>query len=85
MNFKTFNPTMGELIAEYETLTKDEVFNIAECCTTAFQSWSKADLTERISYMKKLAEILKDNKDTFARLITLEMGKTIKESFAEIA
>ncbi len=84
MNFRTFNPIMGELIAEYETLTRDEVFSIADCCSTAFRSWSKVDITERIGYMKKLADILKENKDTFARLITLEMGKPIKEAFAEV-
>jgi succinate-semialdehyde dehydrogenase/glutarate-semialdehyde dehydrogenase len=84
MNFKTINPTMGELIAEYETLTKEEVFNIAECVETAFYSWKKIDIAERVGYIKKLAEILKDNNDTFARLITLEMGKPINESIAEI-
>ncbi|MFQ5837616.1 MAG: NAD-dependent succinate-semialdehyde dehydrogenase [Thermoplasmata archaeon] len=84
MKFKTINPATGEVIAERETMSRDEVFAIAEACHAAFLKWRQLDVSQRVPYLLKLAEVLRNRKEKYARLITTEMGKPIKDSLAEI-
>ena len=84
MIFKTINPATEEMIAEFDTLTKEYVLEIGEECNLAFESWKVLSIQERAGYMRKLASVLRANKAEYARLITLEMGKPIKESFSEV-
>jgi succinate-semialdehyde dehydrogenase/glutarate-semialdehyde dehydrogenase len=84
MIFKTINPATEETIAEYETMPREAVFELLAGCEAAFQNWKNLSITERIPYFRKLAEVLRNNKEKYAKLITIEMGKTITESRSEI-
>ncbi|WP_455391609.1 NAD-dependent succinate-semialdehyde dehydrogenase [[Eubacterium] cellulosolvens] len=84
MKFKTINPATEEVNAEYETMSREEVMDIVKECNFAFQSWKKIPIQERIGHIPNLAGELRANIDEFARLITVEMGKPIKESKAEV-
>ncbi len=84
MKFQTINPSTEEVIAEYETMSQQEVLAIAEACEVAFQNWKKFSVTERCDYVRKLVEVLRTNQEKYARLMTLEMGKPIVEARAEI-
>lgn len=84
MIFKTINPTTEESIEEYETMPGEAVFELLAGCEAAFQNWKNLSITERIPYFRKLAEVLRNNKEKYARLITIEMGKPITESRSEI-
>lgn len=50
----------------------------------AWRSWSRTPVGERGRLMHRVASYLRENKPRIARLITLEMGKPIVESEAEI-
>jgi len=84
MIFKTINPATEEPIAEYETMPGEAVFELLAGCEAAYQNWRNLSITERIPYVRKLAEVLRNNKEKYAKLITIEMGKPITESRAEI-
>ena len=84
MKFKTINPATEETIAEFSTLSKEEVLEAAERSHSAWKDWRKVDISERSDYFRKLAKVLKNNKERYARLMTLEMGKPIKQSLAEV-
>ncbi|MFQ5871318.1 MAG: aldehyde dehydrogenase family protein, partial [Candidatus Geothermarchaeales archaeon] len=84
MKFRTINPANEGVVAEYETMPRDEVFAIARACNTAFRKWRVLDVLQRATYFLRLAEVLRKNKEEYARLMTTEMGKPIKESTAEI-
>src|SRR3989338_174310 len=82
--FKTINPATEDVIAEYDIMPKEEVLSIAEQCDLAFRQWKVMDISTRASYLKRLAQILRHNKDKYAKLMTLEMGKPIKQSLTEV-
>ncbi len=84
MKFNTVNPATEEVIAEYETMSYDEVFSILESCEKSFLDWKRLSISERVGYISKLAAVLRNNQEKYAKLITLEMGKPITESMAEI-
>ncbi len=84
MKFKTVNPANEEVIAEYDSMSREEVFDIAESCNAAFRKWRDLRVSQRAPYFLRLAEVLRKNKDRFARLMTTEMGKPIKEAAAEV-
>lgn len=50
----------------------------------AFSYWKKLSVAERGEQLKKIADVLKKNKPHYARLITLEMGKPLREAEYEI-
>ncbi|MBI1935889.1 NAD-dependent succinate-semialdehyde dehydrogenase [Candidatus Woesearchaeota archaeon] len=84
MNFKTINPSTEETIGEYELMPKEEVLSIAEQCESAFGQWKAMDISTRASYFRRLAQILRHNKDKYSKIMTLEMGKPIKQSLTEV-
>lgn len=78
------NPWNGKVEAEYDLLSTKEIENKTSLSFDAFQSWKSTSISERSILMKKAGEILRENKEEYARLITKEMGKIIRESRAEI-
>jgi succinate-semialdehyde dehydrogenase/glutarate-semialdehyde dehydrogenase len=84
MKFQTTNPYTGEHIAEYTSLTTEELNQKLEASSEAFKAWSKTPLSHRSKLIKKVGEILRSNVDEYAEVITLEMGKPISESKSEI-
>src|SRR3989338_3987119 len=82
--FKTINPATEEVIAEYSIMPKEEVLSIAEQSELAFRQWKGMDISTRASYFRRLAQILRHNRDKYAKLMTLEMGKPIKQSLTEV-
>ena len=84
MKFKTINPATEEVNAEYELMTKKEVTEIVNKCHTAFLNWRRLSIQQRIEYFRLLAAVLRDNLLKYAGLISVEMGKPIKEAKAEI-
>ena len=82
--FKSVNPATGETIEEFDFATEEEASETIAGARSAFQLWQKKDVSERTGYLVKVAEKLTERKHDFAKVITLEMGKPIKESLAEV-
>lgn len=81
---RSINPWNGEVIKEFVPLTAREMEIKMDMSVRAFHSWKTVPISERAKMMKTAGEILHKNKEEYARLITLEMGKIIRESRAEI-
>jgi len=81
---KAVNPATGELIKDYQEYSDEEVNTIIVGTHGEFMTWRNASFKERSKLMHKAADILRGNKEKYARIITLEMGKIIAESRAEI-
>jgi len=84
MEFKSINPYNGQTVATYKAHTRAEVLAIIEKSNRAFQSWRQVAVEERARLMAKAGEVLRQNVEEYARMITLEMGKPMAESRAEI-
>lgn len=81
---KSINPATDEEIKSYEEMSLDQIGSIINKTNEAFLEWKENDFSFRKSLMKKVAEILRTNKKKFADLMTIEMGKPIKQSYAEV-
>ena len=84
MKFHTINPSTEEVIAEYDLMPKDEILSVAGQCDDAFMQWKSMDVSARASYFRRLAQVLRHNREKYSRLMTIEMGKPIKQSLAEV-
>ncbi len=81
---KSVNPATGEEIQEYNEYTPDEVKEIISKTNKEFQLWRKVPFSERRILMHKAAQILRDNKESYAKMLTLEMGKILRDAIAEV-
>jgi len=85
MAIATTNPANGELLKSFESLTQEQIEHKLQLAASAFQSHRRTSFAERARMMLRAAEILEKEKDECARLMTLEMGKTLRSAVAEAA
>ncbi|MDZ7878870.1 MAG: NAD-dependent succinate-semialdehyde dehydrogenase [Saprospiraceae bacterium] len=84
MIFKSINPFNLETVAEYAPLSDSQIEKKLDKAAKAFKSWKKTSFAERATLMHKVAAILRRDSEKLATLMTIEMGKIIGESRAEI-
>ncbi len=82
--FQSINPFTGKVINEFSQNSEKEIHRIIEKADDAFRGWKLLSIEERAGFFFNLSQKLKEKKTELARLITLEMGKPINESVAEI-
>ncbi len=78
------NPGTGEVEARTPLCGRDDIDQAARAASQAFETWRKVPAQDRIQYLFKLKFLLEDNLDEISRTITLECGKTLEESRAEM-
>jgi acyl-CoA reductase-like NAD-dependent aldehyde dehydrogenase len=81
---ETVNPATGKVIATYDIMSVDEIHTRVQNARLAQKNWKTLDISERSVYIRSLGRVLRKNKDEYARLITEEMGKPIRQATAEI-
>jgi len=85
VKIQTLNPATEEILAEYETVTPEQVNHEVMNSRKVFDSiWKKFDISERTKLLRNLSHILVQKKREYATIITNEMGKPIIESLAEV-
>ena len=83
MAIASTNPANGELLKSFEPLTPIQIEHKLQLASNAFQSHRRTSFAERARMMLCAAEILEKEKEECARLMTLEMGKTLRSAVAE--
>ena len=83
MAMTSINPATGEEIKTFESLTDEQINEKLELATRAFRRYRKTPFSDRAKKMVRAAEILEEEKEEFARLMTSEMGKTFTAAVAE--
>lgn len=82
--FKSIHPFDQSLVGEFPLMNDSMVEEKLDLATKAFRDWRKTSFTHRGSLMLKVAGLIRQNKDAYARTITLEMGKLLPEAKAEV-
>jgi succinate-semialdehyde dehydrogenase/glutarate-semialdehyde dehydrogenase len=82
--FQSINPFDQKLIAEYPAHDENTVEKKIQTAAKSFKIWKKESFAQRSALMQKAASILRANKEQYARVISLEMGKVISESRGEV-
>jgi len=78
-------PTTGDLLLEGQCATDADMDKAVSAARTAFEGWALTSLEDRISIIKRYQDILKENQDSIARLISDETGKVLWEARTEAA
>ena len=78
------NPATGEVIERFEFQSKAEIDAVLTAASNEFQHWRRTPMGERVAILRRMAEALRTNAQTFAETITREMGKILSESKVEI-
>jgi hypothetical protein len=81
---RSVNPSDGRLLAEYPPHDAATSRARLDACAETFRSWSRTPVETRATVLRRAASLLRERRDTLARLATLEMGKTIVAAEAEV-
>ena len=84
-SIKTVNPATNEVLKSFEEMTDPAIEAAISGADKAYNDWRKTSYEERASFLHKVASLMRKKKDSLAKLITLEMGKLLKQSEGEIA
>lgn len=78
------NPATQKVIASAAYGGGAEAHEAINSAFNAFPTWSGLTAKERSTFLLKLYQLMKRDKETIAQLITLEMGKPIREARGEV-
>lgn len=84
MSLESINPATGKVIKEFSEYTEEKVISEIEKAEKAFSAWRLTTYQHRRNLLLKVAAILKDEKRKYGEILTLEMGKPIKQAVAEV-
>lgn len=85
MPYQTVNLFNGELVRTFDGHTDQQMEQmLANADNTFREIWSKKAVRDRAKIVGKAASLMLEQKEKFARLATLEMGKRIAESRGEV-
>jgi succinylglutamic semialdehyde dehydrogenase len=82
--FQSINPVTQAAVWEGSSATEVDVDTAINAARTAFKTWKRVSLEERIQICRKFAELLKENQEHLANVIGSETGKPLWESRTEI-
>ncbi|MGD8778785.1 MAG: NAD-dependent succinate-semialdehyde dehydrogenase [Ignavibacteria bacterium] len=84
MAIQSINPATNEILKTYDEYSIEKVNNIIDEAYEAFLGWRLSPFVERRELMLNAARILRKYNKGYAETISLEMGKIISESLAEV-
>ncbi|MCH4245416.1 NAD-dependent succinate-semialdehyde dehydrogenase [Acinetobacter gerneri] len=83
-NFNVSNPATNEVIKTVPSVTTAQVEQAVEASETAFQTWKLTTAKERSLLLKKWYQLIVENQEDLAIILSSEQGKSITESRGEI-
>ena len=79
------NPATGDVIAEVAKVGAEETRRAIEAAETAMTAWRAVPAKQRASILRNWFNLVMDNQEDLARIMTVEQGKTLAESRGEVA
>lgn len=78
------NPATEEAFAEVAMGTREDCKRAIAAAHAAIPAWMKLTAHERAKYLKRVAELIRERADRFARDMTMEQGKPVAEAKMEV-
>lgn len=82
--YEVYNPAFGKVIARTAGSGQKVVDAVVDNAMAAFRNWSMVPVTDRVKILFRLENLLRENADEIARIVTTEHGKTFDESYGEV-
>ena len=83
--FAVENPATGETVAEVPRMGEAETRRALAAAEAALPAWRSRLAKDRARILRRFADLMLENSEQLARLLTIEQGKPIAESRVEIA
>ncbi len=84
MPIASINPATGAVLKEFEPLTEAEVEQKLAQAAQTFATYRRTSFDQRATWLRQAAQVLDNNKDAYAKIMTLEMGKPLAGAVAEV-
>ena len=85
MAIATINPATGETVKTYDEMSEADVERCLAAAAAAYASYRLTSFDDRAGWMRQAADILDDEQDQVAAMMTTEMGKTLAAAKQEVA
>lgn len=82
--FKVFNPATNDFLASVPEMGQDETSQAIEAAAFAFGSWKNSTASTRATLLRKWFDLLIENQNDLAQILTAEQGKPFNEAIGEI-
>lgn len=84
MPLVSINPATGQRLSSYSPFSAAKISATVAKAHSAFLGWRELSPAGRARHLRSIARVLRERKDELAALATVEMGKPVKQSLAEI-
>lgn len=81
---EVINPADGSYLAAVPDLGVEDATRAIEAAEVAFKSWKKTTAKERAVILRRWFELITENADALAELLTQEQGKPLREAKGEV-
>ncbi|MFT9498188.1 NAD-dependent succinate-semialdehyde dehydrogenase [Anaerosolibacter sp.] len=78
------NPGTGDIVGTVPNGGETEAKQAIDAAVEAFESWAALPANERGNYLKRLYDLMMEEKEDLARIMTLEQGKPLQEALGEV-
>jgi succinate-semialdehyde dehydrogenase/glutarate-semialdehyde dehydrogenase len=86
MAYQSTNPYNGKTLASFPEASDAQLQDSLALASSCYQGvWRNTSFAERKTVLKRAATLLRERRDEFATLITIEMGKLIEQSRGEVS
>ena len=83
MSYRLEDPTTGEVLETFDTLTDEQASAAVDRAHAAYLTWRTTSVEERAAIVNRIAELFEERKQELAEIISQEMGKPISEGIEE--
>ena len=84
INMDVLNPANERVAASVPVADVEQLNHAVFAAKVAFSTWKKTSLQQRRDLLAKFANVIDDNAEELAQLLTIEQGKTIKDARDEV-
>tara|TARA_R110000868_G_scaffold32516_5_gene118271 strand:+ start:45340 stop:46701 length:1362 start_codon:yes stop_codon:yes gene_type:complete len=81
---ESVNPYNGKSLEKYKMFSDRDIKGVLDKTELVFESWKNESVEYRSGLLKNLGKALLKNKETYAQLMSKEMGKPVSQGVAEI-
>ena len=83
--FDVKNPARGDTIAKVANLSREQISAAIDTAYEAQKEWAKRTGKERATILRRWFDLMMENCEDLAKILTAEQGKPLTESMGEIA
>ena len=84
MAYQTINPYTNELVKTYDEATPEYIEASLAQAQSLYKKWRNDPVSSRTPVLRKLAQLFRDETDSLAKVLTIDMGKLFGEAQGEV-